>query len=279
MIDLKIMGIASTRIHIEIGEQQKRLLSEFDRIIREMRDRGVLQSGMTIKRVADLCVDTVKNRAKLVWQILLECITAADISYSPKLANELKAIVAKYLPEEFRDLNGYIKRTVALVGLSSPFGAPGVDLKGARNQALRKVGTEIDLFVLSLKSKVETEKDRSSSTVININSPVGSIQTGNGSTANVIQNIEPALKEQLLKALDKIISTLSQPELETHTPKGELIEVAQESQKELRKEKPTLTRLRSLLTTIGTSIQVISSLKPAYDTLKHFLKLIGIPLP
>ncbi len=73
--------------------------------------------------------------------------------------------------------------------------------------------------------------------------------------------------------------TLNQSEVETLSPKGELIEVVRESQEELQKEKPNVTRLGSLLTTVGRSIQVVSSLGAAYGTLKQALTFLGISLP
>lgn len=279
MIDQEISKIAKARISIEVGEQNKSLRSEIDRIKREMSARGVLQSGMTISRVASLCVDTIKNRAQLVWQTLFRFITTAGISYSPDLADELKGLVAQHLPEKLGDLRGYIKQAAEMAGSPKLHEKFGQDLDSVRKQVLAKVGTEIDLFVHSLKKKAETVKDEASSAVFNIYSPVGSIQTGDNSIANVTQNIDTEVKVQIQKALEEIISQLSQPEVETPSPKDELIEVVQESQVEVQKEKPNVTRLRSLLTTVGTSIQVVSSLKPAYETLKQALTFLGISLP
>jgi hypothetical protein len=153
------------------------------------------------------------------------------------------------------------------------------ELDSAKNQALAKVGTEIDLFVHALKKKEAVETNGTSSTVFNIYSPVGSIQTGDSSIANVTQNIDTEVKEQIRKALEDIELALNQPEVEPSSSKTELIEVVQESKDEIQKEKPNVTRLRSLLTTVGTSIQVVSSLKPAYETLKHALTFLGISLP
>lgn len=51
------------------------------------------------------------------------------------------------------------------------------DLSREREKGIRKISTEIDLFVESLKSKESKSDDKSSSTILNIYSPVGSIQT------------------------------------------------------------------------------------------------------
>lgn len=279
MIDQEIAKIANDRIRIEIGEQNSRLRSEIERIKAEMSARGVLQSNMTITRVADLCVDTIKNRAQLVWQTFFRFITTAGISYSPELADELKGLVTQHLPEKLGDLRGYIKQPAEMTGSPIRHERLGQDLDRGRNQAIAKVGTEIDLFVHSLKKKADTVKNGASSTVFNIYSPVGSIQTGDNSIANVSQNIDTEVKDQIRKALEEIISTLTRSEVQTPSPKAELIEVVQESQLEIQKEKPNVTRLKSLLTTVGTSIQVVSSLKPAYETLKQALTFLGISLP
>jgi len=280
MIDQEIAKIANNRIRIEIGEQKSRLHSEIGRIKVERRNEVSLDSSATIVDIANLCIDTIKNRAQLVWQTLFRFITTAGISYSPELSDELKGLVAQHLSEKLGDFRDLIKPAGTLItGSPSLYASIWRDLDSARKQALLKVGTEIDLFVHSLKRKADTAKNGTSSTVFNIYSPVGSIQTGDNSIANVTQNIDTEVKEQIRKALEEINSTLTRSEVETPTPKGELIEVVQESQVELQKEKPNVTRLKSLLTTVGTSIQVVSSLKPAYETLKQALTFIGISLP
>lgn len=280
MIDQEIAKIANDRIRIETEEQNSRLRSEIGRFMIKMRDENKVQTSSSIRGIANLCIDIIKNRAPLVWQTLSRFITTAGISYSPELSDELKGLVAYHLPEELADLRDYIKPTTSLkIGSPSLYESIWRDLDSARNQALSKVGTEIDLFVHSLKKKADTVKDGTSSPVFNIYSQVGSIQTGDSSIANVTQNIDTEVKEQIQKALEDINSILTRSEVETPTPKDELIEVVQESQVELQKEKPNVTRLRSLLTTVGTSIQVVSSLKPAYETLKQALTFIGISLP
>ncbi len=280
MIDQEIAKIANDRIRIEIEEQNSRLRSEIERFKIKMHDDNAVQSSSLIVGIANLCIDTIKNRGQLIWQTLSRFIKSAGISYSPELSDELKGLVVQHLPEKLADLRDYIKPTTSfIIGSPSLYESIWRDLDSARNQALSKVGTEIDLFVHSLKKKADSVKDGTSSTVFNVYSPVGSIQTGDNSTANVTQNIDTEVKEQIRKALEEIHSTLTRSEVETPTSKGKLIEVIQESQVELQKEKSNVIRLKSLLTTVGTSIQVVSSLKPAYETLKQALTFIGISLP
>ena len=94
MIDKEIVKNANNRIRIEIEEQNSRLRSEIGRFMIKMRDENAVQSNSSIRDIANLCIDTIKNRAQLIWQILFRFITTAGISYSPELSDELKGLVA-----------------------------------------------------------------------------------------------------------------------------------------------------------------------------------------
>jgi len=264
---------------LQLSNIGKWLQTEIERIKAEMAARGHVRSGAMVKRVTDLCIEAVKNRAQLVWQILFRFITTAGISYGEGLSEELKALVAVQLPKQLGDLKGHVSRIAQLAGSPSLHSSFDAELDAARNAALAKVGTEIDLFVHSLRKKADVQKNNAMSTIFNVYSPVGSIQIGDNAIANVSQSVDTDTKHQIISALEQINDILDHPDVDTALPKGELIEVVEESRKELQKEKPNVTRLRSLLTTVGTSIQVISSMKPAYDTLKQAMTFLGVSLP
>lgn len=97
--------------------------------------------------------------------------------------------------------------------------------------------------------------------------------------ASVSQHIDANAKEQIREILENIKSTLLHSDVNIPVPKSELIDVVQESQEELQKEKPNFTRVKGLLASVGTAIQVVASLQPAYTTLKKALMVIGISLP
>ncbi|MHB8773429.1 MAG: hypothetical protein ACYC7J_20755 [Syntrophales bacterium] len=279
MLDQDIVNIAKDRINLEIGEQKKWLHTEIQRIKAEMAGRGLLHSSIIVKRVADVCVEAVKNRAQLVWQILFRFITTTGISYTEGLSEELKALIALHLPSQLADLKDQVIEISQFAGAQKMHTTLETELDAARSVALAKVGTEIDLFVHSLKRKADLQEGKSTSTVFNVYSPVGSIQIGDNSIANVNQMVDTETRQRIINALEEIESQLGDPDLDIALQKEELIEVVKETGEELQKEKPNVTRLRSLLTTVGTSIQLISSLKPAYETLKQALTFLGISLP
>lgn len=56
----------------------------------------------------------------------------------------------------------------------------------------------------SLKRKAAINEQEATTTVFNIYSPVGAIQTGNSSIANITQGIDDQVREHLVKVLEEI---------------------------------------------------------------------------
>jgi hypothetical protein len=279
MVDQEIIRIARDRTQLEIAEQNARIKEEIERIKAEMSARGTLHSSMTLKRITDICADAVKTRGQLAWQTYFRFLTTAGISHSDILANKLKELVSYHLPEQLGDLKGYVKQNADLVGSPNLFDGLAHELDKARAATLAKVGTEIDLFVHSLRKKEEMKIEGKSSTVVNIYSPVGSIQTGDYATANVTQHLDADVRAALSEALNQIAATLADSNIALPQPKAEIVELVDEGQQELKKNTPNITKLRSLLSAVGGSIQTVASMKPAYETLKQALTFVGISLP
>jgi hypothetical protein len=274
MLDINVVEIAKDRIRLEITDQTENMHREISRIKSLAAANHSLQSGSTFSQIKELCILTIKNRAQMAWQTYFRFLTTAGISYSDTLADELKSMVAKHLPEGM--FNNLMKETAELV--RSPRLFSNTDLEQARKNALRKIGTEIDLFVYSLKTKTEI-KDKESSIIQNFYAPVGAIQTGDSSIANVTQSIDTEVREQLRQVLDEISSMVSKGSIDLPYPKNEIIEIVLEGQEELKKESPNITKLRGMLSAVGTAIQTIASMKPAYEALKQALTYLGISLP
>jgi hypothetical protein len=248
-------------------EQWEILRNELNTIKTKMAVQGALGSGATLVRITDLCARAIHNRAHIIWHTLHRFITTTGIEYSDELSSELKALVAHELPEDLPDFKGYIKNTIKI--LNAPKTAEKLldQLDGARDHALNKVGTEIDLFAQSLKKKSELSETGVESQIFNIYSPTGPIQT-----------IDGEVGRQLINALDLIKDGINKLQDLPEHPKSEIVEIIGDCRIELEKETPNIMRLRSLLTTVGTSVQSDSSLKSGYDALKQELTYLGISL-
>ena len=109
--------------------------------------------------------------------------------------------------------------------------------------------------------------------------PIGFVQTGAGSSANVVQNLGADDKKALLNAIQDIKQLLEKAKEMAASDRQELTELLQESSNELKKPKPNSMRIRAILTQIGQAIQIFASLRPAYQSLKAALLSLGITLP
>lgn len=152
MLDQDLLKSANTRIRINIEEQIADLKRGIRHVEAEMSERGMLHSGMTLVKIKDLCTEAVNKRGELIWQTLHRFLATSEISYSDGLAKELKQIVESHLPKKLGDIRGFFNAKVELL-------RPGKtathklndEIEGARQHALTKQYTEIDLFVHSLK--------------------------------------------------------------------------------------------------------------------------------
>jgi hypothetical protein len=279
MLDEQVARFARDRILLEIGEQNTRLQAEIGRIRAEMAARGVLNSGMTLQRVAQACANAARDRGQLAWQILFRFVTTTGVRYHDGLADDLKALVSEFLPPTLVDLKGYPIHEAKRLGNEKATAQLVQIVESARTVALAKIKNEIDLFTVSLNSRQAMSVEKTDAQVFNIYSPVGSIQTGANAVAYVTQIIDASTKERLndaLAAVEEALATID--ELPTH-PKAEIIEIVREAKTEVAKAEPNATKLRSLLGTTATAIQTVASMKPAYELLKTGLAYLGIALP
>ena len=278
MLDRDIIKLARDRITIEIEEQNTQIQKDLKSMTSDHSARGMLGSGSTIVRSYEICCNAVKARAQLVWQIYYRFITTSGVSFSEKLQPELSALVASHFPEGLGDIVGFYNQT-ARHGRSPGVAERGMgEIAAARIVALSTIDTEIGLFVHSLKAKPANAVE-AQSTIVNIYSPVGSVQTGSNSVAHVSQTIDTETKKLLISAITNLIAEVKKPECAIPAQKDEVIQLAIESEQEIKKDQPNFTKLKGALAAISGTIQTTASLKPAYEALKVASGLIGINLP
>ena len=278
MIDKDVVRIAEELLRVENEEQKANILQQIKSEQAKAASRGLGRSGAYLNSITNICAVSIKNKAQLVWQTFFRFLTTTGISYSETLAAELKLLVANHFPENC-DLKDLVKQQAELIGLSRLFPQFEGQIDSAKKAALVRVGTEIDLFVYSIKRRSEMKEKEANSTIFNIYSPVGAIQTGDSSIANVTQNIDAEVREQLGNVLEEIYLRLAQEDIVLPHPKKEIIEIVQEGQEKLKKQSPNITKLRGMLSAVGTAIQSIASMQPAYEGLKQALTFLGISLP
>ncbi len=278
MLNLKVTELARNMIQVQFDERRKQLRQDIMRVQNEMTTRGILRSSMTLSRIRDLYINEIQIRASIVLKVFIR-ILSTEVYPSEELASDLKREMEKYLFDILSELNKDLHKTVG--SIKSVVTDEQVDklLDSAYGHALKKIGTEIELFVLSLSRAKEREgQSGSSQAIYNFYSPVGAVQTGPGATATVTQNLNSENREALLYALDDIKKYLESEE-NLDFPKEEILELVDESCVELKKPNPNGMRLRAVLTTVAITIQTVGSLQQAYQVVKSALSLFGVYLP
>ena len=107
----------------------------------------------------------------------------------------------------------------------------------------------------------------------------GAIQTGSNATANVIQNLRAEDKATLIGALELVRDSLTLARDLAGGQKEELLQIMDDSVKEIKSDKPNNTKLRGVLSTIAAMVQTLGSTQPAYQAPKTALLPLGITLP
>lgn len=276
MIKQDILKIANDQIELEIRDQTDRIIKEFNRKKSNLYARRIQNSSPAWNEITSFCSEAVNERAQLVWQTIHRIITTSGISFSESLTDQLKQIVVNHLPEKLEDIKGLLEKYLPNSG-SLDLTVRLNQIETVRKNALEKVYNEIELFVFSLKYKKEGAE--AASNIININSPVGAIQTGSNSITHIYQNINPEDKEQLLKALRSVEEALGRIDSLPPHSKNEIIDLVKDGKDELGNKNSNTMKLRKIFTAIGFSIQTVANLQPAYEALKQALLLIGTQMP
>jgi len=272
MIEQKVTELAGRMIRVQFDERQDQIQRDIELVQSKMAARGLGRSGAVIQAVYDLCARDVELRALIVWQNLAMVLSKAGVFPSGTLAKDLKQVVWEYLPSIYSYPSQCLQNVTNLIGMS-----PARSLTEARDKAVAKVNTQIDLFVLQAVAK-EKPGD-SSQPIFNFYSPVGAIQTGQGATATIVQMLSPQDREALRDALDRVKQGLADVDKLPGYEKDEVLDLIEEGRREVDKSKPNSMRVTSVFSAIATAIQMAGSLQPAYQALKAALLPLGILLP
>ena len=280
MADNNLLTILKKKIGFEISSQFPSIKDEIAEIKSEMLSKNMLQSGMTFKKVADLCERNISIRAEIISKTICTVVETSGIEYSAQLEDHLKEMASKHLPEKLGDIQGYLRQTGKLVGLSLIDREIDRRLKQfrvIRDLNLRRIYTDIEFLMHKMEADLQRKYMDDRKNVFNINAPVGSIQTGDQSISNVNQSIDQSSRDTLSEALKIIKEAVLKEENISDRLKQDILEIVRDSNSEISKEKPSFTKLKELFSKISISVQTMTSLKPAYDLLKSAFACLGIP--
>ena len=139
-----------------------------------------------------------------------------------------------------------------------------------------KIDPEIDHFTDGM-STVSTHPNRMTSIVVQGNAQVGAIVACPGASAQVTQQNIVDNRQEILKALDHVLNAIRSSSY--HDELAETQGLIEDARAELGKDKPNSLKLASAIAGIGTAINMLAGLKPAYESLRSMGAILGITLP
>lgn len=236
----------------------------------------MFQSGRTLLFVSKVYEDELSIQGALAWQVLRECIIAANIEFRSNEATRAK----NWVTQKVLDFAAEMKQAWAQ-DRSLQFSKAllfETRLDESVQRTLDKTASDIDLCALSAERAGSPEVP-SSSVVIQHVGTIQAVQTGAGGVVNISQSITQADQEALLATLATVRTALEALDTAEHPGKGQVLELVAELDTEAAKERPNRLKLASGLSAISQSISMVAKLKPAYETIKGVAAFFGIGGP
>jgi hypothetical protein len=272
MLTPELEGIVREQIALAFQERDAAATGERAVIMSQMAARGLGQSGMLVAQVTALFARELKMRGEIALQQLFRVLGAAGVEPSDALAPALKTFLEWVIVEQHGHLRNWAHGSAG--GSGGNFGvAVNEEMDGARNFALRKAASDIDIYMVQMRA-VADAAERDGATHVVVHGSVGNLQTGAFSAATFTGSIGAPEREDITRALGWLEELLGK-ETAPGLNKAELGELIAESKAEVNKAKPNVMRLRTLLSGIGQATRYVAGLRPAYENLRDVAAWIG----
>lgn len=209
----------------------------------------------------------IESRARLIYKAATHVLERAHAQPTLSVAEEARAAVRELIERECAQLVATVRE---YFGEAMDEEARSFAIEA--DERAREYSAQVELFVAGLPRPDQPLVSRGS-TSMTFNAPVGTIQTGDDATAYIHQAISPP---EVMAALEQITEHFRENESEEST---EVVAVVEEVRGELLSPKPNRLKIAGAVTALGSIIQTVAALEPAYLTLKAFLRTIGIAVP
>lgn len=150
MLETTLRDLAEKLIPTEFDKLRLEVREEVSRKSMELAQRGLFHSGAAVGSTHTICVQQVEKRVEVVWGVLLRVMARIGVSFSDALAPDLKAFLDYHSPVSLWELPGFYTQMGGKELYEKQFGSA---LLEAREQVLRRLHAEIDLYVEGLRAK------------------------------------------------------------------------------------------------------------------------------
>lgn len=152
----EILATIHRRVDAEIDSRRARLQDEYQAVRSRMAARGILQSSITGKAVADLCVDEINARGEIVWKLTRDTLSRVRTAFDTDIAVQTKALIREKLPPELPDLYQLINNSMkGLKNDSFKLQFESI-LRIAYENLLARLDSDIDLECLGSQGETVT---------------------------------------------------------------------------------------------------------------------------
>lgn len=248
--------------HVSGGMQEQR--DRFKVALLAFLSRAPVGNSRVGLQLVAMHVEEFRVRMKLVWTSIERVLRSRLPDSYPGLADDLRAVVGDYLTQHAGEL---------LVSIAS---RRGIRLEvpnqlEAEQHALRdRYSAEAEILAGHLSQP-------RSPTHVTIHGPVGAVQTGAGSVANVTQTIAGQDQETIRSALAGLAEAIGGAKEVEPDSRDAMLAIIPEIEAEVVKDRPNRLRISGLASGIGQTIQTVAALQGAWTMLKLALSAIGIP--
>lgn len=276
MLDRIISERIRILINVQFDERRNVFLLELSRLKREAAGAGSYRSGNTITKLCDLHSSEISSRAIIAWQSVVRAHQIFGVPLSADLRTDLKNELHQYITQASNELKSSLINEVQSLHLGDNSARAGSAIEEAINHNRRKHDIEIDLYVDSLERRTQQAPVPQQ---YNFYGNIGAVQTGANASANVVQNLGGDDKTALIEALALAREAIRNASELGDTRQTEMIAIANECEEQVNSVQPNNTKLLTLLTVLGTTVQSIASAPAAYNAMKTALLPLGVNLP
>ena len=201
-----------------------------------------------------------------------QCAVAGGVELSAGNVDALTSRIKNWVCEQAQFVEQKIDGSPALKRMEQHKSAAHNIVRERLDLMTKKVDADYEFLAMQAATSRNAKEDVSSlAPVINVSGPVGVIQTGNQNLANVSQRLDEGMVEALKDVLLQMSEQLAQDD-----DRPDVKEAVDLAIKELSKDKPNITLLAGLITSIKQAVEFTPKLQKFADTIAPYLPMLGL---
>jgi hypothetical protein len=239
-----------------------------------LASQGMGQSGRAVFELAEVANEELRTIAATLWTALLNALRAMPPSPGPQVQNDVRATFLDMFSARYDALQAAFSGAFH-VGGGDRAKAAGVDMVHKTYEALSKrYSAEIALWAAAYNPSHLNAQPLAPQYVFN--APVGTVQTGANSTANVTQNLAGADLAPLIASLNRLIEEISQvPNVDPESQR-QAVELNRDIVSALQAPQRNTYRLLGLFNGLATFVQTLGAVPAAYSEIQSIATALGL---